>query len=120
MFARAGFVYDALASVNKFNIGADQMQLFILSVHFFYKHRTPPPHKIMCHCLEMVPGNYFTLLRWSAQSPDHSLIKHLRDEVKWDVRSGHAIESAESRLSGQYRSKSLWNISHTLLNQCLQ
>lgn len=43
----------------------------------------------------MVPGNYFTLLQWSAQSPDHSLIKHFWDEVKWDVHSIRTIEKLQ-------------------------
>lgn len=112
-------IYYIFVSINAAHNVADQVQPFILTVcRFFSKGFSS---KIMCHCLKMVPGNYFTLLQWSAQLPDHRLIKHFWDEVEVGCsQHSRRWKTAKTTLSSQYRSKSLWNISGTLLNQCLK
>ncbi len=122
MSASTRCIYDIIASINiqlkagqlKYNIFADQVQPFIFTLYCFFKqgsvslsqdgsrkllYSTP----MVCAVPRSQPNK--TLLGWG----EVGCSQHLR----------HG-KTAKTMLSSQYRSKSLCNISGTLLNQCLK
>ena len=112
------YLWYFFASINTANIVADQVQPFILTVHCFSKGFSG---KIMCHCLKMVARKllYFTPMVCTVprSQPNKTLLGW--GEVGCSQPSRH-WKTAKTTLSSQYRSKSLWNISGTSLNRCLE
>ncbi len=107
------------------SIVADHIHPFLTTVNpssdgYFQQDNAP------CHKAQIISDwflehdNEFTLLKWPPQSPDLNPTEHLWDVVEREIswKCSRQICSNCVIISCQYGSKSLRNVSNTLLNLC--